>query len=55
MFNGQFNAFKELNLLRCFKLKELPSSIANRITSRKPSFDNQPAFDLMSFFTMFQL
>jgi len=38
MFIGQFNAFKELNLLRCFKLRESPSSIANWITSKKPKF-----------------
>jgi hypothetical protein len=55
MFIGQFNAFKELNLLRCFKWRELPSFIANWITNRKPLFFNQPTFNLMSFFTMFQL
>jgi hypothetical protein len=45
MFICKFNAFKELNLLMCFKLRELLSSIANRITNKKTSFFNQPTFD----------
>jgi hypothetical protein len=55
MFIGQFNAFKELNLLRSFNFKKLPSYITNLITSRKPFFFNQPTFDLTSSSTMFQL
>jgi len=55
MFIGQLNAFKELNLLRSFSLKELLSSITNRIINRKPLFFNQPTFDLTSSSTTFQL
>jgi hypothetical protein len=37
-FVGQFDAFKEFNFLRCFNLKDLPSSIANWITTTKSFF-----------------
>jgi len=45
MFIGQFNAFKELNLLRCFNLKLL-SSIANYIISKKTLFLKPNRFQL---------
>jgi len=45
MFIGQFNAFEELNLLRCFNLKLL-SSIANCIISKKTLFFQPNRFHL---------